>query len=74
MKDFEKPGSFYQGRNYDLAAAELQPQSMLYDSKDLTTHAVSHPDPSHPVQVCGRPTEAAASGTMRKWASAGVPL
>jgi len=40
MKDFESPGAFYLGRKYDLAAGEVLPQLTLYDSKDLTTHAV----------------------------------
>jgi len=40
MKDFENPGAFYLGRKYDLAAGEVLPQTTLYDSKDLTTHAV----------------------------------
>ena len=38
--DFEKLGSFYLGRKFDLAAGERQPDLLLYDSKDLTTHAV----------------------------------
>jgi hypothetical protein len=40
MPDFEKPGSFYLGREYDLAAGQTQPQPLLYDSNDVTTHAV----------------------------------
>ncbi len=40
MPDFEKPGSFYLGREHDLAAGRTQPQPLLYDSNDLTTHAV----------------------------------
>src|SRR3990172_4812522 len=40
MPEFEKPGSFYLGRKYDLAAGEVLPELVLYDSKDLTTHAV----------------------------------
>ncbi len=38
--DYEKLGSFYLGRKFDLAAGERQPDLLLYDSKDLTTHAV----------------------------------
>ena len=38
--DFEKLGMFYLGRNYDLAAGESKDETVLYDSKDLTTHAV----------------------------------
>lgn len=40
MSEYEKPGSFYLGRNHDLATGETQSQPLLYDSKDLTTHAV----------------------------------
>ncbi len=40
MPDFEKLGSFYLGRKHDLAAGETGPDLVLYDSKDLTTHAV----------------------------------
>lgn len=38
--DFEKLGSFYLGRRFDLASGQRQPDLLLYDSKDLTTHAV----------------------------------
>jgi len=40
MQDFEKLGVFYLGREYDPAADALAPEPLLYDSKDLTTHAV----------------------------------
>ena len=40
MQNFEKLGSFYLGREYDLAAGEAREDLLLYDSKDLTTHAV----------------------------------
>ena len=40
MADFEKLGFFYLGRPYDLDAKTLANESLLYDSKDLTTHAV----------------------------------
>lgn len=40
MAEFEHPGSFYLGRQHDLAAGETGPEPILYDSKDLTTHAV----------------------------------
>ena len=39
MEDFEKLGAFYLGREYDLATEELG-RLLLYDSKDLVTHAV----------------------------------
>ncbi|WP_455242966.1 ATP-binding protein [Petrachloros mirabilis] len=38
--DFEKLGVFYLGRPYDLAAKQSKPGWLLYDSKDLVTHAV----------------------------------
>src|ERR1051325_1883394 len=40
MQDFEKPGVFYLGKEYDQVARAEKPGSVLYDSKDLTTHAV----------------------------------
>jgi hypothetical protein len=39
-QDFEKLGVFYMGRPYDLAAKQAKPGWLLYDSKDLVTHAV----------------------------------
>jgi len=38
--DYEKLGAFYLGREFDAAANELTDDLVLYDSKDLTTHAV----------------------------------
>ncbi len=38
--DFEKLGVFYLGRPYDLGAKQPTPGLVLYDSKDLVTHAV----------------------------------
>ncbi|MGE0608637.1 MAG: ATP-binding protein [Pirellulales bacterium] len=41
MQDFEKLGAFYLGCEYDLAAKQVeQDHIVLYDAKDLTTHAV----------------------------------
>ena len=39
-EDFEKLGVFYLGRPYDLDAKQAKPGWLLYDSKDLVTHAV----------------------------------
>ena len=39
-QDFEKLGVFYLGRPYDPAAKQAKPGWLLYDSKDLVTHAV----------------------------------
>jgi hypothetical protein len=38
--DYEKLGVFYLGREYDGATATLKDDLVLYDAKDLTTHAV----------------------------------
>ncbi|HKP39024.1 MAG TPA: DUF87 domain-containing protein [Pyrinomonadaceae bacterium] len=40
MEDFEKLGAFYLGRPYDLKNKKPKDGLVLYDSKDLVTHAV----------------------------------
>ena len=40
MQDFEKLGVFYLGRPFDLAEKKAKDSLLLYDSKDLVTHAV----------------------------------
>lgn len=40
MDAFEKLGVFYLGKEYDLSSQTLSETPVLYDSKDLTTHAV----------------------------------
>jgi hypothetical protein len=40
MQDFEKLGVFYLGRPYDLKNKKPKEGLLLYDSKDLVTHAV----------------------------------
>lgn len=40
MQEYEKLGAFYLGRRYDPAAGAVTPDTILYDSKDLTTHAL----------------------------------
>jgi hypothetical protein len=40
MSDFEKLGAFYIGREYDPKADALAAEPLMYDSRDLTTHAV----------------------------------
>jgi DNA helicase HerA-like ATPase len=40
MQDFEKLGVFYLGRPYDLKSKKPKDGLLLYDSKDLVTHAV----------------------------------
>ena len=39
-KNYEKLGAFYLGREYDLASRVVKEDLILYDSKDLNTHAV----------------------------------
>ena len=40
MKAYEKLGAFYLGKSFDMAAQQLKDELVLYDSKDLNTHAV----------------------------------
>src|SRR5690348_6032023 len=40
MQDFEKLGAFYLGRPFDLQQKKPKEGLLLYDSKDLVTHAV----------------------------------
>ncbi len=40
MQDFEKLGAFYLGKSFDLAKKKRQDDLLLYDSRDLVTHAV----------------------------------
>src|SRR3954471_25000236 len=40
MTDYEQLGVFYLGKRYDLAAKKTQDEPILYDAKDLCTHAV----------------------------------
>jgi hypothetical protein len=41
MRDYEKLGAFYLGRRFDLASGKtLADEPILYDAKDLCTHAV----------------------------------
>lgn len=40
MQPFEKLGAFYLGRRFDPAAGRPVNEPILYDAKDLTTHAV----------------------------------
>jgi hypothetical protein len=40
MKAYEKLGAFYLGKYFDMAAQKLKDDLVLYDSKDLNTHAV----------------------------------
>ena len=40
MEDYEKMGAFYLGRSYDQNTKTPGQSLVLYDSKDLVTHAV----------------------------------
>src|SRR6187549_3096209 len=40
MQDFEQLGQLYLGRRYDLQQKRSADDILLYDSKDLLTHAV----------------------------------
>src|SRR5450756_1279082 len=40
MQDYEKLGVFYLGKEYDLQTRKAKDDLLLYDSKDLVTHAV----------------------------------
>src|SRR5262245_45884726 len=40
MQDFERLGVFYLGRRYDVGAWKVTSDLVLYDSKDLVTHAL----------------------------------
>lgn len=40
MYDFEKLGAFYLGKSVDPASDSVSDELVLYDSRDLTTHAV----------------------------------
>jgi hypothetical protein len=40
MRSYEKLGLFYLGKPYDLTSASRSDAPLLYDSKDLVTHAV----------------------------------
>lgn len=40
MFDYERLGSFYLGKEYDIDQTALRSDYVMYDAKDLTTHAV----------------------------------
>jgi hypothetical protein len=40
IESYEKLGAFYLGREYDMEGRAVREALVLYDSKDLTTHAV----------------------------------
>ncbi|NOZ48685.1 MAG: hypothetical protein GXP37_01400 [Chloroflexi bacterium] len=40
LQPFEKLGAFYLGKEYDIEKGELTADLVMYDARDLTTHAV----------------------------------
>jgi hypothetical protein len=40
VEDYERLGAFYLGRPYDLTRGEGRDEALLYDSRDLLTHAI----------------------------------
>jgi Helicase HerA, central domain len=40
MQEYEKLGAFYLGKTYDTNTSKLNDELLMYDSQDLTTHAV----------------------------------
>ncbi len=40
MQDYEKLGSFYLGKIYNPVEKKVEDSLVMYDSKDLTTHAM----------------------------------
>jgi len=40
LPDYEKLGAFYLGKEYDVDTGKVTDDLLLYDAKDLTTHAV----------------------------------
>jgi hypothetical protein len=61
--DYEKMGLFYLGRQFDAATRETTQDLVLYDSRDLTTHAVCvGMTGSGRFQTVARPSRRSAQG------------
>lgn len=67
VEDYEKLGAFYLGKNYDLESRSLLEELTLYDSKDLTTHAVC-------VGMTGSGKTGLCLGLLEEAAIDGVPV
>ncbi|HXV44766.1 MAG TPA: DUF87 domain-containing protein, partial [Anaerolineae bacterium] len=67
MEDFEKLGVFYLGRPYNLKEKKSQEGLLLYDSKDLVTHAVC-------VGMTGSGKTGLCLGLIEEAAIDGVPV
>jgi hypothetical protein len=67
MQDFEKLGLFYLGREYDLEAGKATDTPVLYDSRDLLTHALC-------VGMTGSGKTGLCLGLIEEAAIDGVPV
>ncbi len=67
MQDFEKLGLFYLGREFDLGAKKVTDRLVLYDSRDLVTHAVC-------VGMTGSGKTGLCLGLVEEAAIDGVPV
>ena len=67
IPSYEKLGAFYLGRRFDLPTAQLTDEPILYDSKDLTTHAVI-------VGMTGSGKTGLAIGLLEEAAMDGIPV
>src|SRR6187551_2439312 len=65
--DFEKLGLFYLGREYSLATHSATETPVLYDSRDLVTHAVC-------VGMTGSGKTGLCLGLLEEAAIDGVPV
>ncbi len=65
--DYEKLGLFYLGKRYDLTAGARQLDPVLYDSKDLVTHAVC-------VGMTGSGKTGLGIGVIEEAAIDGIPV
>jgi hypothetical protein len=67
MQDFEKLGLFYLGREYDLDRKTVTDRPILYESRDLVTHAVC-------VGMTGSGKTGLCLGLLEEAAIDGVPV
>jgi len=67
MQDFEKLGLFYLGREYDLESGKPVDKPVLYDSRDLVTHALC-------VGMTGSGKTGLCLGLIEEAAIDGVPV
>jgi hypothetical protein len=67
MKDFEKLGLFYLGRPSDPATGAVRDEPVLYDSRDLVTHAVA-------VGMTGSGKTGLCLGLIEETAIDGIPV